>query len=451
MCETSFAQSGLTVRSISIEGNKKTKDKIILRELTFTTEDSFKLEELKKEISRSQENILNTSLFVKAEIQLIQFSEKLVDINIELVETWYLYPYPIFELADRNFNVWWQEQKRSLKRVNYGIRLNYINPTGNRDKLKLTLQDGYTKKYELEYFIPGINKSQTLGVFTNFFFSRGKEIAYITQENKLLFENFNNEFLIRRFRIAAGVSYRPAFYAYHTAKILYSDNTIGDRIAFDLNEEYFLNNKASQQHFTLQYEGVLDNRDIKPYPLNGYLLNGRLQKDGFGIFDDVNAFFLNAIYAQYLSFNKRLSLEAIVRAKYSFIREKQPYTHVSNVGYGQNVMNGYELYVIDGLDFGMLQTTFRFSFLEKEFKWGKIMPIKSFREMPTKCYFTINNDLGYINAPYYDHYGSLNNKVLWGGGFGLNLVFYYDKVLKIEYSWNQLGEKGVFLDFSLTL
>ena len=180
-------------------------------------------------------------------------------------------------------------------------------------------------------------------------------------------------------------------------------------------------------------------------------MNGRLQKDGFGIFDDVDAFFIKAVYAQYLSFTKRISFEGIIRAKYSFLRGKQPYTHVSNVGYGDEVMNGYELYVIDGLDFGMIQSTFRYSFLEKEFKWGRIMPIKRFREMPTKCYFTINNDFGYINAPFYDHYGNLNNKVLWGGGFGLNLVFYYDKMLKIEYSWNQLGEKGVFLDFSLTL
>ena len=117
--------------------------------------------------------------------------------------------------------------------------MDYLNPTGNRDRLKLTLQDGYTKKYELDYFIPGINKSQTLGVFANVFFARGKEIAYITDENKLLFENFNDEFLIKRFRVSAGVSYRPAFYAYHTAKILYNDNGIGDRIAFDLNPEYF--------------------------------------------------------------------------------------------------------------------------------------------------------------------------------------------------------------------
>lgn len=446
-----LSQGQIAVSGISIHGNNKTKDKIILRELTFKVGDIISTDDFKEKIKRSQENILNTSLFIKAEIQTNLLNKGQVEINIVLVETWYLYPYPIFELADRNFNVWWQEQGRSLRRVNFGIRLNYINPTGNRDRLKLTLQDGYTKKYEIDYFIPGINKAQTIGLFTNAFFSRGKEIAYVTDENKLLFENFNDEFIIRRFRASAGLSYRPGFYNYHTFKFIYSDNSIGERIAFDLNPEYFLNNSNRQKHFTMQYEGSIDRRDIKPYPLNGYLLNARVQKDGFGIFNDVNAFFISGVYAQYFSFTPKISFEGEIRAKYSFIRKQQPYTHVSNVGYGANVMNGYELFVIDGLDFGMLKSTFRFSFLEKEFKWGKIMPIKSFKEMPTKWYFTVNNDIGYVNAPYYNHYGTLNNKLLWGGGFGLNLVFYFDKVLKIEYSWNQLGENGVFLDFSLTL
>ena len=31
-----------------------------------------------------------------------------------LLENWYIFPIPKFELADRNFNVWWKEQKIRL-------------------------------------------------------------------------------------------------------------------------------------------------------------------------------------------------------------------------------------------------------------------------------------------------------------------------------------------------
>jgi hypothetical protein len=38
--------------------------------------------------------------------------------------------------------------------------------------------------------------------------------------------------------------------------------------------------------------------------------------------------------------------------------------------------------------------------------------------------------------------------LLWGRGFSIDYVTYYDKMLRIEFSVNELGEKGVFLHFS---
>ena len=145
-----------------------------------------------------------------------------------------------------------------------------------------------------------------------------------------------------------------------------------------------------------------------------------------------------------------MSLESILILKTNFLRHKQPYTHLNSLGYGEDTMNGYELYVIDGTDFGILKTSFRYELFERNWNLGKIMPIKRMREMPMKAYIALNNDVGYVNSPNYAHYGFWANQALWGGGIGLNLVMYYDKVFLIEYSLNQLGEKGVFLDFSLT-
>ena len=42
----------------------------------------------------------------------------------------------------------------------------------------------------------------------------------------------------------------------------------------------------------------------------------------------------------------------------------------------------------------------------------------------------------------------LFKKILWGKGIALDYITYYDQILRIEYSLNHLGEKGVFLHFS---
>ena len=39
----------------------------------------------------------------------------------------------------------------------------------------------------------------------------------------------------------------------------------------------------------------------------------------------------------------------------------------------------------------------------------------------------------------------LNNRLLYSGGIGLDIVTLYDISFRIEYSFNQLGENGLFL------
>lgn len=444
----------VTINDIILEGNKKTKAATILREINFAIGDSIQIIDLKDRLESSRLNVQNTGLFVKVEADIQDWNtiDHSVDIKFTLRETWYLYPYVIFALADRNFNVWWTEMNRSLKRVNYGVSLTHLNLTGRRDVLKVNIQDGYTKKYELKYNIPGINAAQTFGVFGNLFYSRRREIAYITDANKLLFATQGDDFLLSRFRVSGGFTYRPGIYQYHTFHAIYSDNSIGELISNELNPDYFYNDNNRQKQITLQYEYVIDKRDIRPYPLNGY--NGLVivQKDGVGLTDDVNSLTLNVRWKQYISFTKKISTELILRGKTELLRNsKQPYTHVSALGYSDNFLRGYELYVIDGIDYGLFKSSLRFEVFNKEFNLGKYMPLEQFRLMPIRVYATINNDLGYVNAPYYNDYGFLNNKVLWGGGLGLDFVVYYDKVFRIQYSFNDLLEHGLFLNFNLSI
>ena len=63
-------------------------------------------------------------------------------------------------------------------------------------------------------------------------------------------------------------------------------------------------------------------------------------------------------------------------------------------------------------------------------------------------FLSIFSDIGYVVNNQTGIQNNLSNKILWGRGISLDYVTYYDKILRIEYSINDLGEKGIFLHFS---
>ena len=442
------AQStSLCIEDIIIIGNKKTRKQIIQRELDIKKGDCFPLPELSEIIDRNQRQILNSGLFTKAQINVENWNDDTgqITLSITVQENWYFYPIPIFELADRNFNVWWSEQNRSLNRVNFGLRLYQLNITGRNDFLKLVAQYGYTQKYELEYGLPSFNKNQTLGFWTNWFFSRNREIAYRTEENKLLFDRSDQDFQIRRLRFISGLRYRPGLFNYHEGSLGFHQNTITNSVATILNPDYFLDGRKQQRFLSLSYSFTIDKRDIKPYPLNGFYFQGNLRKDGIGAFKDRNTLTLSLTLAKYFSLSPKFSLEFITKGHAFFIRRQQAYHNNRAFGFEPDFLRGYELYVIDGLDFAYLKSSIRFEIFKREIDWGDLVPLSKFKLMPIRIYLSFNNDLGYANDPYFELNNPLSNRMLWGGGFGLDIIAYHNKIIQIQYSVNHLWEKGLYL------
>ena len=76
------------------------------------------------------------------------------------------------------------------------------------------------------------------------------------------------------------------------------------------------------------------------------------------------------------------------------------------------------------------------------------MPAQQFRYVPVAIYFKTYADLGYVkNYPYYRERQvntKLSDKLLAGTGFGLDVVGFYDIVLRFEYSFNAEREQGFF-------
>lgn len=438
-------EDAVIIDSIIINGNKKTREKIILREITFKKGDKIQQIDLQEKFKQSQSNLLNTALFYTADFNIKTWDDNdHVTIELNVQEGWYLFPVPIFDLADRNFNVWWQRFNGSLKRVNYGLSIQYLNLTGNNDLLKANIQFGFTPKYELEYTFPYLDNKKNWRPDTEIFYSTNKNINYAAEGNRELFAGDQEEIIFSRFRSSLGIAYRPNFFASHNFRVTYHFNTAQDTI-ITLNPDFFLDGRKKQQFFELNYSFNYKQLDLNLYPLDGYEMVFEINKDGLGIFNDINSFSASLNFKKYTRLSKKMSIGNSLKGSYSLVRKDQPYNNYSALGGGDDFVRGYELYVLDGLDYAYLKNSIKTELLNKNISWGRMMPIDHFKVMPLRMYLSLHFDTGYVNDPFYFQENSFRNRWIYGYGLGLDFIFYNNFAFTAEFSINHTGEKGLFL------
>jgi len=122
-----------------------------VREMDIRPGDTIAFNDLAPRLRSNEQLLMNTGLFSRVDIDVIRWEENHVTLKASVMERGYIRVAPNFELADRNFNVWWVDQARQLNRINIGALVYLDNITGNNDRFKLNYQYGYTQKYELEY------------------------------------------------------------------------------------------------------------------------------------------------------------------------------------------------------------------------------------------------------------------------------------------------------------
>ncbi len=444
----------LVIDSIQVSGQKKTRVENILRELPFRRGDTVPQEGLTTLLADGERWLMQTGLFNSVQIapQYPGDDGNRIQISILVSEAWYIFPVPIFELADRNFNVWWVDQRRSLDRINYGLDFRHRNLTGRRDRARINFKTGYTQLFQFQYVLPFFNRAKTWGFSAGAFSARNREVNYATIENRQAFFRMEDGYALRRFSTQIALLHRPGLNQYHRFQLGYVHNQVDEKVSRELNPGYFMDGRQSQRFFSLAYEYVFDDRDIRPYPLSGSFFSLELKKDGLGIFKDRNALTLFGDYRIYADIgDSPLNLAFIAKGKYSLIRRAQPYNDNRAIGFQERTLRGYEYYIIDGPDMILANASLRMKIWENQINFGKLSPVEQLRKMPIKVFTSLNSDWGYVNNPWDPFDNSFNNRLLWGGGLGLDLVFFFDFALRIEGSVNHLGQAGLYLNFKTGL
>jgi len=211
------------------------------------------------------------------------------------------------------------------------------------------------------------------------------------------------------------------------------------------NPDFFLDSRSRQQYVFAEYQFQYDKRDLRILPTRGWLASIRFFKDGFGFFDDISATYFIPGVEYYYPISKKFVASAALHAKIGLQREKQPYYNYRGLGYGDNYIRGYELFVVDALDYYYGKFSIGFKAFETTVNLSKIMFIKGMRVMPLQIYISTNYDVGHAYDPFYAEGNSFTNKWLQGGGLGLNVLLYNTLQIQVEWSVNHLGETGFFL------
>lgn len=443
----------IIIQKIIFEGNKITKERIIRRELDIKEGDTLKITLLDTVLKRNQIKVFNTRLFVTAEIlkDSTDVIAPMTNLRIKLHERWYIFPIPLFELSDRNFNEWWTTYQRDFRRINYGINVIWDNFRGRKEKLNLLIQGGFTNKYSLQYSIPYINKAQTWGFGFSASYAQNKSIAFQTKEHKLDFVRTQN-IMRERTRLGIGFSHRKGFYTFQNFDLQWTNTWVSDTI-LTLNPNYFHNQSQTQKYLALSYSFRYDLRDVQAYPLKGQMINFNITKNGLGLFNDIaeiNQLNFSLFYGYYKPLSKRWYLDNIVNIYQSF-QNFQPYSFASAFGYGENTMRGYELYVIDGQNAYVNRNSLKYE-VYKGVKKINFIKARQFNQVPMSIYWVIFGDMGYVSDNRYTQLNkTLNNVFLYSFGTGIDFFTSHNTIFKLSYAYNRLGNAAFYLNFNADL
>jgi outer membrane protein assembly factor BamA len=430
------------LQEIIIQGNAITKEKIILREIGYKEGDTIPANILSTQLLWIKNRIFNTTLFLWVDLDLTGNDSYYKTLSIGLRERFFLTILPTGGLADRNFNEWWQTRHHNLNRIYYGINLKVKNIFGLNHTLKVVTNLGFNQKIETNYIIPYITRKLKTGLTINALLVHNRQVAFRTYHHKLdYFED--PSFGRRRYRVEDIFTYRKKFYIQHQVGPYFQYTVITDTIA-SLNPKYFLDGGTYQRSIGLKYSYSHDKRDFINYPLKGYIL--RIDTDFQRLISrtTLNVASLRAEYTHFIPLRKNLYFATSIRGKISSPFQ-QPYFSQRGLGYNNDFVSGYELYVVDGQWYGLIKNNLRYRILSIN-PTVKAVPLRKFRTIPLSIYFKIYSDAGYVVDNTYNPYNNfLSNRLLVGGGAGIDIVTYYDIVGRIEYSVNQLGQTGIYL------
>ncbi len=400
------------IDSIRIEGNETTKDFIILRELTFQIGDSVS----GKTLRFNRERVFSLRLFNQVEFKIEKASDKNV-LVIQLTESWYLYPLPMFRVQDGDF-----------KKLTYGVNLSYRNFRGRNESLHAAIGFGYNPFYSLSYENPTISYENGIGLSFAFSYVKSsnksenaKSIVGEDYTNKMYLQSISLSKIFNQFNIGfltVGFNYIET--PYSIPGITASGKNI-DRVPFA----------------GLTY--IYDSRDLKQFSENGLYTFVSFYHNGFST-NDISYNLFSIDFREYRKIVDDISAKWRVKYKTAF-GNVVPFYDYSYLGYSDYI-RGHLHEVREGKSF--ILTSLEVSHpIVKE--WNLHVKIPFLPEKFTSARIGIYLTSFFDTGDAFDRNDQLAIKnFYYGYGFGITFLILPYNAVRFEYAINENG-KGEFV------
>lgn len=402
------------IDTIIVLGNEKTKESVILREMTLKPG----MEATQEAIEFDRSRIYSIGLFTRVEISIVPFGQKNVLI-VDVSERWYIIPLPIFGFRDGD-----------PKKPFYGVGVLHNNFRGMNQKLFGSVVFGYNPSLALQYADPWIDRENDL-YFTG-------SLSYFRIRNRSTTAILNtNNFDELHYDINTTLGKRFNLY-----------NTAGINLGFQIVEvtEHrpgrTVNPSGSDKFIYATASFTHDSRDLRDYTTQGTYFNAYVTKYGFG--ETVLSF--TRLGADLRRFTPLpLSFTLATRAFGSIVSGGVIPTYArSYFGYGERI-RGFFKDVLEGENIAGASA---------ELRWPLVNPrVVHFTaiDLPPEFAvwrFGISLELFADAGTTWFRSGTLSlNTVAAGYGGGVVFLLPYDVVVRTEYAWNRYGRGQLIVDF----
>ncbi|MET4108394.1 outer membrane protein assembly factor BamA [Hymenobacter sp. UYP22] len=430
--------STLRVGRILFVGNNKTKEIVLRAELDFQEGDTLGTTSLIRRLETNRRRLYNLQLFHQVLVQPICRDGELT-ILYSVQERWYIFPIPIFSLADRNFRSWLDRPDRA-KRVDYGVHVVHRNFRGRNEQLLGNLQLGFNRKYELFYEAPGYGRRRRIGFGAGYSYYRSRALDYVTVDDRLRNLRQQTGFPIERQYATAGIRWRRTVQHLTALDVSYHREQVSDSVLY-YNPRYFLHGPR-RQYMEVSLISTLNQRNTFAYPLTGQYAQVGISYRSFLNNSNPGILTLRGRYARYVALGGPFYYSVGATAQLRFARAL---AYPDSRAFGYDVLvRGYDAYVIEGPHLGLLQQGFTY----RLFDLGKLqignLRSSRFNGIPLAFYLNTFVDAGYVRQPAVLRDNQLPNRLLASAGVALHLVTYYDWVFTLEYARNREQQGGFF-------
>ncbi len=414
----SAGDTSAVLDSVIVTGNAKTKDYIILNEMTLKPGSTVTPEALAFDRSR----IYSLGLFTRVDLSNESVDGKEI-LYVDVSERWYIIPLPLFGFRDGD-----------PKKPYYGGGVLHNNFRGRNQKLFGMVVFGYNPALALYFSDPLISDAHNLYLSSSLSFSRVRNRSQLQSDitgdyDELYYDG--SATVGKRFSLYETLGMKIGYQVVHVTNYL-----PGRTVASDGTDQYL--------YGSLSYS--FDSRDLREYPSGGALAILYVNKYGFGE-SVVNYTRLGADLRGYLPLSAAFTAAARVHGTIVSGGTPPTYGHVF-FGYGERIRGHFKT-VYEGENMFGSTVELRYAILPARDIYFSAIPLP-----PEFSIWRFGISLGvFAEAGVTWFRGEKPGLRSFASGYGAGIRFLlpYSVVVRTEYALDELRNGQFIVDFRHTL